>query len=169
MDSVISNVDVMIREGTTHDIPLLLAFIRSMAAFEDLTVTATEESLRNALFCEPPSGAFLLVFSSGKPIGYVTYFFTFSSMVGKRGLWLDDLFLDADYRGQGVGKAIMAHLAQIALDHDCGRFEWMVLDWNEPAIGFYEKLGAHVFKEWRVCRVDEERIGSVANHAYMNT
>ena len=139
-----------------------------MAAFENLTVTATEESLENALFCESPSAAFLLVFASGKPIGYVTYFFTFSSMVGKRGLWLDDLFVDADYRGQGIGKAIMAHLAQIAMDHDCGRFEWMVLDWNEPAIGFYKKLGAHIFKEWRVCRLDEERIEGVANPAHMH-
>lgn len=168
MNSVINNVEVTIREGTAQDVPLLLGFIRSMAAFESLTVTATEESLRNALFGKQPSAVFLLVFSGGKPIGYVTYFFTFSSMVGKRGLWLDDLFLDADYRGQGIGKAIMAHLAQIALNHDCGRFEWMVLDWNEPAIGFYKKLGAHVFKEWRVCRVDEERIESVANHAYVH-
>ncbi len=163
MNSVIKDVELMIREGTVQDIPLLLEFIRSMAAFENLSVAATEESLRNALFGEQPSGSFLLVFSGGKPIGYVTYFFTFSSMLGKRGLWLDDLFLDAGYRGQGIGKAIMAHLAQIALDHDCGRFEWMVLDWNEAAIGFYEKLGAHVFKEWRVCRVDEERIESVAD------
>ena len=163
MNSVIDNVEVMIREGTAQDIPLLLTSIRSMAAFEDLTVAATEESLRNALFGDQPSGSFLLVFSGRKPIGYVTYFFTFSSMGGKRGLWLDDLFLDADYRGQGIGKAIMAHLAQIALDQDCGRFELMVRDWNEPAIRFYEKLGAHVFKEWRVCCVDEERIEGVAN------
>ena len=163
MNSVINNVEVTIREGTVQDIPLLLEFIRSMAEFENLTVTANEDLLRNALFGERPSAAFLLVFAGGKPIGYVTYFFTFSSMVGKRGLWLDDLFVDADYRAQGIGKAIMAHLAQIALDHDCGRFEWMVLDWNEPAIGFYEKLGAHVFKEWRVCRVDEGGIEAVAN------
>jgi GNAT superfamily N-acetyltransferase len=159
---MVRNIEVELRSGTIADVPLLLSFIRSMAAFEKLTVSATEESLRDALFGEAPSARTLLASVEGQPIAYATYFFTFATMIGKRGLWLDDLFVDPAWRGKGIGRAIMAHLAQIALRHRCGRFEWMVLDWNDDAIGFYERLGATVLEDWRICRLDEAQLSRVA-------
>jgi GNAT superfamily N-acetyltransferase len=163
MNLVVNDIDVEVRAGTIADIPLLLAFIRSMAAFEKLTVSATEESLRAALFGDAPSARTLLAFVDDKPIAYATYFFTFSTMVGKRGLWLDDLFIEPEYRGKGIGRALMAYLADIALQHQCGRFEWMVLGWNEPAVRFYERLGATILPDWRICRLEESQLTGMAS------
>lgn len=160
---VANNIEVELRAGTIADVPLLLAFIQSMAAFEKLTVSATEESLRAALFGDAPAARTLLAFVDGKPIAYATYFFTFATMVGKRGLWLDDLFIDPAFRGKGIGRALMAYLADIAAQHQCGRFEWMVLDWNEGAIGFYKSLGAKILTDWRICRLDETQLTRVAS------
>ena len=158
----VNDIEVELRDGTITDVPLLLSFIRSMAAFEKLPVTATEESLREALFGEAPAARVLLAFVEGDPAGYATYFFTFGSMVGKRGLWLDDLFVTPAFRGKGIGKAFMAYLAEVAIRHQCGRLEWMVLDWNERAIGFYERLGATILKDWWICRLEEAQLSSVA-------
>ena len=105
-----------------------------MAAFEKLTVSATEESLHSALFGEASAARTLLAFVGGKPIGYATYFFSFSSMMGRRALWLDDLFIDPAFRGKGIGKALMAYVASVAVRNQCARFEWIVLDWNASAI-----------------------------------
>jgi GNAT superfamily N-acetyltransferase len=157
-----NGIHVDVRAGTIADVPLLLSFIRSMAAFEKLTVTATEDSLRTALFGDDPAARTLLAFVDGKPVAYATYFFTFATMVGKRGLWLDDLFIDSAFRGKGIGHALMAYLADIALQKKCGRFEWAVLDWNEQAIGFYKSLGADVLAGWRMCRLDEAQLPRVA-------
>jgi GNAT superfamily N-acetyltransferase len=159
---VVNDIEVELRDGTTSDIPLLLLFIRSMAAFEKLTVTATEESLRSALFGEAPTARVLLAFVNGEPIAYATYFFSFATMVGKRGLWLDDLFVIPAFRGKGIGNAFMAYLADIAIQHQCGRFEWMVLDWNQTAIDFYKRLGANVLADWRICRLEEAQLPIVA-------
>jgi GNAT superfamily N-acetyltransferase len=158
-----NDIKVEVRAGAKSDVPLLLSFIRSMAAFENLDVSATEESLAEALFGESPVACTLLAFAEGKPVAYVTYFFTFSTMVGKRGLWLDDLFIDPAFRGKGIGQALMAYLADIAMKNHCGRFEWTVLDWNESAIGFYRRLGATVLTDWRVCRMDETQLARVAS------
>jgi GNAT superfamily N-acetyltransferase len=154
----VNDMVIDIRAGTIDDVPLLLRFIRSMAAFEKLTVTATEESLRSSLFGDAPAAKTLLVFTGDEPIAYATYFFTFGTMTGRRGLWLDDLFIAPEYRSKGIGKAVMIHLAQIAIEHDCARFEWFVLDWNTRAIAFYERLGAQLLEAWRVCRLDEAGI-----------
>lgn len=159
---VVDDLEVEVRAGTTGDVPRLLAFIRSMAEFEKLTVSATEDSLRAALFGDAPAARTLLAFVAGKPIAYATYYFTFATMVGKRGLWLDDLFIEPAFRGRGIGRALMAHLADVALRNQCGRFEWMVLDWNESAIGFYERLGATLLADWRICRLDEAQLSRVA-------
>jgi len=156
------DIDVDVREATADDVPLLLSFIRTMADFERLQVTATEESLRAALFGEAPAARALLLFVDGRPMGYATYYFTFGTMVGRRGLWLDDLFIDAAYRGKGVGQALMTHLARIAQRNQCARFEWMVLDWNERAVGFYRQLGAAMLDDWRICRLDEGGLARVA-------
>jgi GNAT superfamily N-acetyltransferase len=159
---VVNGIEVELRDGMSADVPLLLTLIRSMAAFEKLTVTATEESLRDALFGESPAARVLLAFVQGEPVAYATYFFTFASMIGKRGLWLDDLFVSSAFRGKGIGKAFMAYLAEVAIRHRCGRLEWMVLDWNETAIDFYERLGARFLPDWRICRLEESQLPSVA-------
>lgn len=159
---VIKGLEVELREGTADDAALLLSFIRAMAEFEKLTVTATEDSLRAELFGEAPAARVLFAFVDGEPIAYATYFFTFSTMVGKRGLWLDDLFVTPAFRGRGVGTAFMAHLANVALQRGCGRFEWIVLDWNERAINLYKRLGADILTEWRLCRVDEAGLKGIA-------
>src|SRR6266851_3785391 len=158
----VNDIDLELRDATIADVPLLLAFFRSMAAFEQLTLSATEESVRDALFGEAPAARALLACVDSKPIAYVTYFFTFSTMIGKRGLWLEDLFIDPPFRGKGIGRALMGHLAKIAVENQCGRFEWSVLDWNEPAIRFYERLGATLLNDWRICRLDEAQMSRVA-------
>lgn len=157
-----NDIEIDVRAGTAADVPLLLSFIRAMADFEKLTVAATEDGLREALFGDRPAAQTLLAFVDGKPVGYATYFFTFSSMLGRRGLWLDDLFVDAAYRSQGIGEALMAYLADVALENQCARFEWVVLDWNASAIRFYERLGATFASDWRVCRLDGTRLSDLA-------
>jgi GNAT superfamily N-acetyltransferase len=157
------DTEVEVRACTTVDVPVLLSFFRSMGEFERLPVAATEESIRTALFSEPPAAHALLVFVDGRPIGYVVYFFTFSTLVGKRGLWLEDLFVDSAFRGKGIGRALMAYLAEIAIRHQCGRFEWSVLDWNERALEFYRSLGASVLDDWRICRLTEAQLPRVAS------
>ena len=160
-----NNVELEVRAATAADIPSLLTFIRSMAAFEGLTVSATEESLADSLFGNSPAAHPLLLFVEGEPVGYAIYFFSFSTMAGKRGLWLEDLFIDPAFRGRGIGRAVMAHLADIALRNHCGRFEWVVLDWNESAIRFYQRLGAAVLPDWRICRVEASQLADLARQA----
>ena len=157
-----NNLKMDVRAGTIADVPVLLSFIRAMAAFEKLEVSATEESLKTALFGENPAARVILVFVKDQPIAYVTYFFTFASMTGKRGLWLDDLYVDPAFRKKGVGQTLMAYLAGIARQNHCGRFEWMVLEWNTSAIRFYERLGASILPDWRICRLDEAQLAHLA-------
>jgi len=155
MKLAVNEFEVEVRDAAPGDVPVLLTFIRKMAAFEKLEPTATEASLREALFGEAPAARALLVFTDGQPIGYATWFFSFSSMMGRRALWLDDLFVDPAFRGKGIGKALMAYVAGIAAKHGCARFEWIVLDWNTSAVEFYRRLGAEVLDDWRICRLDE--------------
>ena len=157
-----NDLEFEVREGTADDVPLLLEFIRSMAAYERLEVTASEVTLRESLFGESPAARTLLAFVDGAPAAYVVYFFSFATMVGKRGLWLDDLFVRPEFRGRGIARALMAHLAGLAVSHDCARFEWMVLDWNAPAIGFYRGLGATLLDDWRICRLEGQELARIA-------
>lgn len=159
----VDDVEVEVRAATPADVGLLLEFIRAMAAFEKLKVFATVQSLQDALFGPEPAARALLAFVDGKAIGYAIYFFSFTSMMGRRALWLDDLFIIPAFRGKGIGKALMAYLARIALERGCARFEWIVLDWNTPAIAFYKRLGADVLGDWRICRVDESRLPNLAS------
>lgn len=144
------------------DLPLLLAFIHDMADFERLTTQATRDSLREALFEEPAAALAELVLADGQPAGYFIYYFTFGSMTGRRGLWLDDLFISAAFRGRGLGRAVMRYLAGVAERRSCARFEWMVLDWNHAAIAFYKSLGADVLDDHRVCRLDAAGLAALA-------
>ncbi|HUU82993.1 MAG TPA: GNAT family N-acetyltransferase [Phycisphaerae bacterium] len=159
-----TDLDIEVRPGTIDDVPLLLSFIRSMAEFEKLEVTATEDLLRDSLFGHPPAAQTLLAFVDARPAAYAVYFFTFATMVGRRGLWLDDLYVAPDFRGRGIAKALLAYLADLAVRNNCARFEWMVLDWNKPAIDFYRSVGATQLDDWRICRLDHDGCARVAQH-----
>src|SRR5437016_1207196 len=133
-----------IRDATIADIPIILQLIRDLATYERAPndVVATEESLREVLFGAEPSAKVVIAFENTEAVGFADYFFNFSTWLGRPGLYLEDLFVKPDARGRGYGRKLLVHLAKIARDHRCGRMEWAVLDWNEPAIGFYKTLGA---------------------------
>ena len=148
----------LIRPATPADVPLILAFIRALAGYEKLSaeVTATEARLHATLF--PADGApvahgSLAFTADGAPAGFAIYFFNYSTFLAQPGLYLEDLFVPPEFRGQGIGKALLLHLAKLANARGCGRMEWSVLDWNRPAINFYESLGARRMKEWQICRL----------------
>lgn len=145
----------LIRSATPEDTPLILAFIRDLAAYEKLSddVTATEAQLSHTLFAEPPIAHCVLAFVDDAPAGFAIYFFNYSTFLARPGLYLEDLFVKPEFRGRGLGKALLLHLAQKANARGCGRMEWSVLDWNLPAIEFYESLGARRMREWQICRL----------------
>lgn len=157
-----AGLELEVRPGTIEDVPLLISFIRAMAEFEKLEVTATEDVLRDTLFGTSPAAHTLLGFVEGRPAAYAVYFFTFSTMAGKPCLWLDDLFVDPAFRGKGIGRALLAYFADLAVKKGCARFEWIVLDWNEAAVKLYESLGAAVHDEWHVCRLEGEKLSALA-------
>jgi GNAT superfamily N-acetyltransferase len=153
-------VPITIRNATAVDVPIILEFIQGLADYEKLSheVVATADTLRATLFpTDPttrPAAACLLAFAAtGAPAGFALYFFNYSTFLAKPGLYLEDLFVSPEFRGQGLGKALLLHLAQLANQLGCGRMEWSVLDWNQPAIDFYEALGAERKTEWTICRL----------------
>ena len=144
-----------IRSADVQDIPLVLAFVKDLADYERLShlVTATESVLRDALFGQHPGAEVVLAFEGDDPAGFAVYFHNFSTFLGVKGLWLEDLFVRPAFRGRGYGKALLLHVARIASERGCGRFEWAVLDWNEPSIRFYKSLGAQPQDDWTIFRV----------------
>jgi GNAT superfamily N-acetyltransferase len=154
---------VNIRLATPQDAALILRFIRELAEFEREpdAVKATEESLKHALFGERSAEA-VIAEQEGKPMGFALFFHNFSTWTGRKGLYLEDLYVTPEARGSGVGTALLRHLAGIALDRDCGRFEWAVLDWNTPAIDFYTAMGAESLDEWRIRRVTGDALARLA-------
>lgn len=153
-----------IRPATEGDVPLILSLIRGIAEYEKLLheVVATEATLAASLFGEHPAAEVLLGFAEETPVAYAVFFHNFSTFLGTRGLYLEDLFVKPGFRGRGYGKSLLLHLARLAKERNCGRFEWSVLDWNEPAIGFYEALGADVLPDWRICRLAGPALERVA-------
>lgn len=153
-----------IRSATAADVPLILAFIRDLAIYEKLLheVTATEDALRRTLFGDQPGAHVVIAEVAGRPAGFALYFFNYSTFLAKPGLYLEDLFVQPEFRGHGTGKALLLHLAKIANARGCGRMEWSVLDWNEPAIKFYESLGAKRMKEWQICRLTGDGLSRYA-------
>jgi GNAT superfamily N-acetyltransferase len=155
-----------IRPANIADAALILHFIRELAIYEkaEHEVLTTEESIRNTIFADDSRVDALICEYQGEAIGFAVYFFNYSTWLGKYGLFLEDLYVTTEQRGIGAGKALLQHLARIAVDKDCGRFEWNVLDWNEPSIKFYESLGAQPLNEWIGYRLDgsalEEFAGS---------
>ena len=146
---------VLIRAANVADVPLILEFIRDLADYEKLLheVEATAAQLSATLFGAAPVAYCVLAFVDGAPAGFALYFFSYSTFLAQPGLYLEDLFVKPAHRGSGLGKALLLHLAKIANARGCGRMEWSVLDWNEPAKGFYKKLGAVPLDDWRVMRL----------------
>jgi GNAT superfamily N-acetyltransferase len=157
-------MELMIRTATERDIPLILEMIKGLADYEKMAdeVVATEAGLRDALFGPRPDAEVVLAYVGAAPAGFALFFHNFSTFVGRRGLYLEDLFVKPEWRGHGVGKGLLAHLAHLAVERGCGRFEWTVLDWNEPAIKFYESLGARPMAGWTIFRVSGEALTRLA-------
>ena len=149
-----------IRPAAVEDVPLILDMIRALARYEKMqdAVSATEPDLRGSLFGERPAAECVLAFWNGNPAGFAVFFHNYSTFLGRAGLYLEDLFVRPEFRGRGIGKSLLLHLAQIARKRKCGRFEWAVLDWNTPAIGFYRRLGAKPMDEWTIFRMDEKTL-----------
>lgn len=147
-----------IRNASVDDVPEILRLIRGLAGYEKLEhmVVATEERLRQSLFGERPMAEAVLAWIDGHAAGLAVFFHNYSTFRGRAGVYLEDLFVEPAQRGKGVGKALLLHVARLAVARGCERMEWSVLDWNTPAIEFYRGLGAQLLDEWRICRLDGE-------------
>ena len=161
--------DFLIRRARVEDVPVILQLIRDLATYERAPdeVSATEEQLIEVLFGEKPAAEVLLAFEAKSPVGFAVYFYNFSTWLGRPGLYLEDLFVKPEKRGKGYGRALLVELAKVARDRGCGRMEWAVLDWNEPAIKFYRALGAKPMDEWTVFRLTREEIARLADSGHV--
>ncbi|MFY9288283.1 MAG: GNAT family N-acetyltransferase [Alphaproteobacteria bacterium] len=153
------------RLATQSDVSTVLHFIRGLADYEKLAheVVASEETLTKTLFGPRPYAECLLAEIDGKAAGFALFFHNYSTFLAKPGIYLEDLFVDPAYRGQGIGEGFFRELSKLAIERDCGRIEWWVLNWNEPAINFYKKLGAKPMDEWTVQRLDRKAIETLAS------
>ena len=146
---------ISIRAAVPEDVPLILTFIRELAEYERLAdqVTATEQALRDSLFGPRPHAEVLIAEVDGQPAGFALYLHNYSTFLARPGLYLEDLYVRPAFRRQGIGRQLLTRLARLAVERGCGRFEWNVLDWNEPARRFYESLGAVPMSDWTTYRV----------------
>ena len=158
---------IHVREAAATDVPLILSFIRELAEYERLSheAVATEDGLREGLFGERPYVEGLIAEHDGTPAGFALFFHNFSTFLGKPGLYHKDLYVKPEFRGAGIGKKLLVRLAKLAKPRGCGRLEWSVLDWNEPSIGFYKKLGAVPMDDWTVYRVSGPALEDLASGA----
>ena len=154
-----------IKLASSADAPIILEFIKKLAEFEKLSheVTATLEDLNSTLFSKNSNAEAVIGYLNNKPVSFAIFFHNYSTFLGKKGLYLEDLFVLPEIRGKGIGKKMLKYLANIALERDCGRFEWSVLDWNEPAIKFYKNIGADLKKEWIITRITGKSLADLAN------
>jgi GNAT superfamily N-acetyltransferase len=157
-------VSVQIRPATRDDVSAIAELIRGLARYEKLEndVVMTEALLDKALFGNRQYAEVLLAEEDGGPVGFALFFHNFSTFLGRPGIYLEDLFVLPEHRGRGIGRTLLTHLAQIAVERDCGRLEWSVLDWNRDAIGFYERIGARPNSEWTVYRLTGEALTGLA-------
>lgn len=166
MDSAVSTADVQFRiePATERDVSVILRLIKGLADYEKLSeyVTATEDDLRESLFGERPAAEVAIAYAESTPVGFALFFHNYSTFLAQRGLYLEDLFVVSEWRGRGVGRRLLAHLAALAVERNCGRLEWVVLDWNEPAIGFYKCLGAELLDEWTTFRLTGDALRRLA-------
>ncbi len=156
-----------LREAQPPDLPAIVGLIRELADFEQLShlVCVTPESLQPHLFGPRPVAEALVGEVQGRTVAFALFFTNFSTFLGRPGLYLEDLYVQPAHRGAGIGRALLQRLAATALQRGCGRFEWSVLDWNAPAIGFYERMGAAVLPDWRICRVTGPALAALADPA----
>lgn len=156
-----------IRVAKVDDLEVILELIRGLAEYEHLShqVEATRERLSEALFGPRPAAETVLLEAGGEVVGFAIFFTNFSTFLAKPGLYLEDLFVKPEHRGRGYGKALIQHLAALASHRGCGRFEWSVLEWNEPAIRFYQAQGADILPDWRICRVSGDALTKLATKA----
>lgn len=149
-----------IRPAVPDDVPALLAMVRELAEFERLShqVVATEADYLESLFGDRPAAEALVAEAEGEPAGYAIFFPTFSTFLGRAGIWLEDLYVRPPHRGRGYGKALLKAVGAVARDRGAGRCEWSVLDWNRQAIGLYERIGGEILDEWRIVRLDRDRL-----------
>ncbi len=154
---------IVIRPASRQDVPLIRSFINELAEYERLTgdVVATDEVLSESLF-EKRAAEVLIGEYDGKPAGFAVFFHNFSTFVGRAGIYLEDIYVKPALRGNGIGRALLAHMAKLAVARGCRRLEWAVLDWNEPAIGFYQKLGARALDEWTTYRLTGDALARLA-------
>ena len=154
-----------IRAATAADAPVLLSFIKQLAAYEKLSheVVATEAAIRETLFGARRVAEVAIGYFDEKPVGFVLFFHNYSTFLAQPGLYIEDLFVDENYRRRGFGRALLLHVARLAQERQCGRLEWSVLDWNQPALEFYKKLGAVAMSDWTVYRVTGENLTRLAN------
>ena len=160
-------IRAVIRRATRADVPVVLELIRALAEYEKLAhlVQADEALLREQLFSDTTPAETLLCIVDGAAVGFAVYFHNFSTFMGRKGLYLEDLFVRPEQRGRGYGKALLLHVARLAHERGCGRFEWMVLDWNTPSIRFYEGFGAQCMKDWRLFRVTGDALAALARQS----
>ena len=156
---------IRIVPATQDDVPLILRLIHGLAEYEKLAheVTASEAGLRETLFGARPAADVIIAYAGETPAGFALFFPNYSTFLGKPGLYLEDLFVLPEWRGRGLGLALMKRLAAIAVERGCGRFEWSVLDWNAPAIGFYDSLGARLMDGWSIVRVTGDALTRLAS------
>jgi GNAT superfamily N-acetyltransferase len=159
--------DIVIRDADEADVSLLLHFIKSLAVYEKLSheVTADAELIRRSFFGPRPKVFAMIAEYDGAPAGFAVYFYNYSTFVGKHGIYLEDLYVEPDYRGKGIGKALFMSLARRATYEGCGRMEWSVLDWNTPSIEFYKSLGARPMDDWTIYRLDEAALGRLIENS----
>jgi GNAT superfamily N-acetyltransferase len=153
-----------IAPATPADVPAILSLIRGLADYERLAdyVVATDASLHDALFGPSPAAEAVLASIDGRTAGYALWFQTFSTFEGKRGIYLEDLYVNPEFRGQGIGRALLAHLARVAVERGCTRLQWAVLDWNTPAIAFYRGLGAVPVDDWHIYKLSGDALKALA-------
>ena len=158
---------MIIRAATSDDVPLILRFIRGLAEYERLAhqVVATEDGLRETLFGPRPYAEVVIAEDGGQPAGFALFFHNYSTFLGRPGIYLEDLYVLPEMRGRGIGRALLSHLARLAVERGCGRLEWWVLDWNEDAIRFYRNLGAEPMDDWTVFRVAGDALARLAGSA----
>jgi GNAT superfamily N-acetyltransferase len=159
----VSRVLVQIRSASEPDVPLILSFIRKLAEYERMSnaMVSTEASLRDALFGERPVAEALLAWSGSDAVGFALCFETYSTFRGRRGIFLEDLFVEPEHRGQGIGKALLAATARLAQERG-GWLQWLVLDWNQPAVEFYRRLGATRIEEWNSYQLQGDALARLA-------
>jgi GNAT superfamily N-acetyltransferase len=157
--------NMVIRAAKPEDASQIFGLIKALAEYEKLShlVSGNPAELREHLFGATRYAEVLLAECNGQAVGFGLFFHNYSTFLTKPGIYLEDIFVMPDYRQQGIGKALLKKVAQVAIERNCGRFEWSVLDWNEPAIGFYERMGADILHEWRICRVSGEALSLMGN------